>query len=72
MPMFLVSKVFEKRILAVISNAFSEMYIYFSMHHDCISTDGQARKEEPSHNKIIWNGTAFFTVNCVLVFLDVA
>ena len=36
-------------------------------HHDCIFTDGQAREEEPSHNKLFWNGTVFSTVVCICV-----
>jgi hypothetical protein len=54
-------------------NGFPEVYIYTShRHHDCIFTDGQARKEEPSDNKLFWNGIAFIYLKIMLlVFLSV-
>ena len=49
------------------------MCLYTShRHHDCIFTDGQARKEEPSDNKLFWNGIVFNdSKSCVLVFINV-
>jgi hypothetical protein len=66
-PMFLVCLLLLIRFMFTFINKISILisecycwwgYIFTCRHRDCIFSNGQARQEKPSDNKLFWNGNA--------------